>query len=114
MLSRIWHGYTTVANADAYEQLLRERIFPGIMGRQIPGFRGIDLLRRQLAFSVEFITIMWFDSIDAVIAFAGEQYEQSVVPPEARELLQQFDVRSEHYAVVERLAGRPGDRHPDT
>ena len=46
MICRIWHGWTTLASADAYEQLLREEIFDSIVARQIPGFRGIDLVRR--------------------------------------------------------------------
>ena len=102
MISRIWHGWTTPANADAYEHLLREEIFSGIAGRRIPGFLGIDLLRRPADYTVEFVTIMWFASLDAVRAFAGTDYEVAVVPAEARKLLQRFDARSAHYDVRER------------
>jgi antibiotic biosynthesis monooxygenase (ABM) superfamily enzyme len=104
MIGRIWHGYTTPANADAYEDLLREEIFIGIRGRQIPGFREIQLFRRDLGAEVEFITIMWFDSLDAVRAFAGPDYEACVVPPKARAILSRFDQRSQHYEVRERQA----------
>ena len=106
MISRIWHGWTSPANADAYEHLLREEIFAGIAGRQIPGFLGIDLLRRSAGNTVEFVTIMWFESLDAVRAFAGADYEMAVVPPAARQLLQQFDARSAHYDVRERRTTR--------
>ena len=99
MISRIWHGWTTPANADAYEALLKSEIFVGIQDREIAGYRGIHLLRRDLGDEVEFVTIMWFDSLDAVRAFAGEDYEVAVVPPEARELLSRFDARSQHYEV---------------
>jgi heme-degrading monooxygenase HmoA len=99
MISRIWHGWTTPANADAYESLLKSEIFQGIQDREIPGFRGIHLLRRSLEDEVEFVTIMWFDSIEAVRTFAGEDYEVAVVPPEARALLSRFDARSQHYEV---------------
>ncbi|KAB8145906.1 antibiotic biosynthesis monooxygenase [Chloroflexia bacterium SDU3-3] len=99
MISRLWHGWTTPANADAYESLLREEIFPGIHSRAIPGYRGIQLLRRELGEETEFITIMWFDSLDAVRAFAGEQYDSAVVPPKARAVLARFDERSQHYQV---------------
>lgn len=102
MISRIWHGWTSQANADAYEQLLRHEIFQGIAHRAIPGFRGIDLLRRQTVDQVEFITIMWFDSLDAVRIFAGPEYESAVVPSAARTLLTRFDERSTHYDVRER------------
>ena len=71
MISRIWHGYTTVTNADAYEALLRSEIFIGIQGRRITGYKGIQLFHRNLETEVEFITVMWFDSLDAVRMFAG-------------------------------------------
>ncbi len=99
MISRVWHGWTTVSNADAYETLLKDEIFVGIAGRQIVGYRGIHLLRRDLGGEVEFVTVMWFDSLDAVRAFAGEEYEVAVVPPTAQALLARFDARSQHYEV---------------
>ena len=99
MISRVWHGWTTPANADAYELLLKSEIFTGIQNRQISGYRGIQLLRRNLADEVEFVTIMWFDSIEAVRTFAGEDHEVAVVPPKARTLLLRFDRRSQHYEV---------------
>ncbi len=99
MISRIWHGWTTPEKADAYEALLKSEIFIGIQERQITGYRGIQLLRRTHEREVEFITIMWFDSLDSVRTFAGEDYETAVVPPKARELLSRFDARSQHYEV---------------
>ena len=66
MISRIWHGWTTAANANAYESLLKSEIFIGIKSRQIAGYRGIQLLRRSLDEEVEFVTVMWFDTIDSV------------------------------------------------
>ncbi|MEW6400871.1 MAG: antibiotic biosynthesis monooxygenase [Chloroflexota bacterium] len=104
MIGRIWHGYTTPENADVYENLLKQEIFLGIRDRQIPGFQEIQLLRRDLGLEVEFITIMWFDSLEAVKAFAGEDYEAAVVPPRARAILARFDERSQHYEIRERLA----------
>lgn len=104
MISRIWHGYTLPANADAYETLLKEEIFIGIRGRNIPGFREIQLFRRNLGAEVEFITVMWFDNLEAVRTFAGTDYEIAVVPPQARQLLAHFDERSQHYEVRESLS----------
>ena len=66
MISRIWHGYTTTANADAYEALLKSEIFIGIKDRQMVGYKGIQLFRRNVDSEVQFITVMWFESIDAV------------------------------------------------
>lgn len=101
MIARIWHGWTTPANADAYERLLRTEIFPGILARKIVGFSDIQLLRRDDGDEVEFITIMNFDSLDAVIAFAGPNYEEGVVPAKARAVLSRFDAVSQHYEIIE-------------
>jgi heme-degrading monooxygenase HmoA len=99
MISRVWHGYTTPENADIYENLLKEEIFVGIGDRKIAGYQGIQLFRRDVAGEVEFITVMWFDSVDAVKEFAGEDYEACVVPDKARAILKRFDERSQHYEV---------------
>ncbi len=105
MISRIWHGWTTRENADTYEALLKEEIFIGIGNRHIPGYQGIHLFRREAGDEVEFITLMWFDSIEAVLQFAGENYEAAVVPPAARAVLKRFDQRSQHYEVRAELKG---------
>lgn len=102
MISRIWHGFTSREHADTYEQLLRSEIFTGIVDRDIPGFREIQLLRRDAGSEVEFVTVMWFDSLDAVREFAGADYEVAVVPPAARAVLSRYDERSQHYDVRER------------
>ncbi len=105
MISRIWHGWTTPANADTYEAMLKEEIFVGILDRDIKGFRKIQLLRRNLGAEVEFVTIMEFDTLDAVREFAGEDYEACVVPAKARAVLAHFDHRSQHYEIeAERAA----------
>jgi heme-degrading monooxygenase HmoA len=98
MIARLWHGLTTPQNADAYEALLETRILPGI--RRVNGYRGAYLLRRNHGDSVEFVTITLFDSMDAVRAFAGSDYERAVIEPDARQLLSRFDERSTHYEVV--------------
>jgi heme-degrading monooxygenase HmoA len=96
----MWHGWTTPANADRYERLLREEIFTGIAARQIDGYLGIELLRRPVGEEVEFVTLMRFTSLEAVRRFAGEDYEAAVVPEAARRLLSRFDARSAHYEAV--------------
>ncbi len=73
MITRIWHGWTTTANAEPYEKLLKEEVFKGIRSRKIHGFHGIRLLRRVV------------------------RDEVAVVPPHARALLSRFDARSQHY-----------------
>ena len=100
MITRIWRGWTTDANAAAYEHLLTGEIFPGIARRKIEGYLGISLLRREQGAEVEFVTIMWFTNLAAVRAFSGSDYEVAVVPPKARALLSRFDERSAHYETV--------------
>ena len=101
MICRIWRGWTRPDDAAAYEQLLRTEIFEGIAQRAIAGYHGIQLLRRDSDAEVEFVTLMWFDSLESVRTFAGEDYEVAVVPPAARALLSRFDARSAHYPVIE-------------
>ena len=101
MICRVWHGWTTVENADAYERLLKSEIFTGIANRRIEGYRGIQLLRRAHDSEVEFVTMMWFTSLEAVRAFAGDDYTRAVVPPKAQALLARYDQRSAHYDVRE-------------
>jgi heme-degrading monooxygenase HmoA len=98
LIARIWHGWTTPGNADAYEALLRSEVLPEI--RQIDGARGAYVLREPLDGEVEFVAITLWDSLDAVRAFAGADYEVAVVPPSARQLLSRFDERSRHYEAV--------------
>ena len=101
MIARLWHGWTTPENADAYERLLKTEIFPGISAKGVGGYRGIELLRRPLGDEVEFVTIMWLDSWEAVKAFAGEDHEAAYVQAAARKVLARFDSRSQHYEVRE-------------
>jgi heme-degrading monooxygenase HmoA len=100
MIVRIWRGWTTRANAAAYESLLKSEIFPGIEARGIAGYRGISLLRRDEAGETEFMTVMRFDSLKDVRAFAGENFEAAVLPPRARALLSRCEERAAHYTAV--------------
>jgi len=102
VISRLWHGWTTRANADAYENLLRTEILPGL--HRVRGFKGASVLRRDSGAEVEFVVITQFDSLDAVKEFAGEDYEVAVIEPEARKLLARFDARSAHYQTVFTMA----------
>ena len=107
MICRTWRGWTTFDNADKYEELLRTTIFPGILMRSIPDFDAIELGRRALGEQVEFLTIMWFRSWEAVKDFAGPEWEISVVPLAARTLLTRFDEKAQHYQVQERRSAAP-------
>ena len=102
MICRLWRGWTTPENAEAYESIVRGEVIPGIEARRIPGFRHIDLMRRELGDEVEFQTLMWFDSLDAIKGFMGEDYAVSHVPDAARAVLKRFDDRAAHYEVIDR------------
>ena len=101
MINRIWHGWTSKDNADAYQRLLESEIAPGITGRRIAGLGGPRVLRRDSGpDEVEFVTVMSFADWAAVEAFAGPDPRAAVVPPAARRLLRRFDQQSAHYEVV--------------
>lgn len=104
MIARIWRGWTTPADANAYEAVVRGQVIPAIEARRVAGFRHIDLLRREAEEETEFTTIMWFDDLAAVRAFAGEDYEAAHVPEAARAVLARWDTRVPHSKIVDRRA----------
>lgn len=95
MITRLWRGWTVPDNADAYEAFLLTELFPSM--RAIPGFRDADVLRRSDGDEVAFVTLTRFDSLEAIRAFAGEDYETPVLEPRALELLSHWDERALHY-----------------
>ncbi|HEX8937208.1 MAG TPA: hypothetical protein VF776_02975 [Sphingomicrobium sp.] len=102
MICRLWRGWTISENADAYQRIVHSEVIPGIEARKIPGFRHIDLIKRDLGEEIEFQTLMWFDSLDSIKAFMGDDYSISHVPPQARAVLKRFDERAAHYEVIDR------------
>jgi hypothetical protein len=99
MIARVWKGWTKAENADAYEELLRETVYPGL--RKIDGYHGGYILRQDGKDEAEFVTINFFESLDAVKAFAGPEYEVPVFEPEARRLLSRVEPIARHYDVRE-------------
>jgi antibiotic biosynthesis monooxygenase (ABM) superfamily enzyme len=100
MIARVWHGWTKAADAAAYEQMLREEIFPGIAARNINGYRGAELFLRPDGDEVEFATLLRFDSLEAVKEFAGEDECKPIIYPKAEPLLVRMDERSQHYRIA--------------
>ena len=98
MIARVWHGYTTRENADAYEAMLKPELLPGLSTKK--GFRGSYLLRRPHDGEVEFITIILWDSLDDIRAIAGADYETAVIPDERKKVLSRWDARAAHYEVT--------------
>jgi len=100
MIARIWHGWTKSGDAKAYENMLRDEIFPSIAARNIKGYRGAELFIKQDADEVEFVTLLRFDSLDAVKDFAGADEGKPVIYPKAEALLIRMDERSRHYRIA--------------
>jgi antibiotic biosynthesis monooxygenase (ABM) superfamily enzyme len=99
MIARVWRGYSrTVADADAYEALLKPELLPGVSTKK--GYRGSHLLRRQAGDEIEFVTILFFDTIDDIKALTGPDYETAVIPPERKQYLSRFDAKAVHYEVA--------------
>lgn len=101
-IKRIWHGWTTPSNADPYQELLHKEVFPGIEARNISGYEGVELFRREVGSEVEFVTIMTFKSLKDVVRFQGKDYEKSYVPESARKLLKRWDQVAMHYDAIEK------------
>ena len=102
MICRQWRGWMTPPNAATYESIVRGEVIPGIEARRIPGFRHINLMRRDLGEEIEFQTLMRFDSLDAIRAFVGEDYAICHVPAAARAVPLRFDDRAAHLEVLDR------------
>jgi antibiotic biosynthesis monooxygenase (ABM) superfamily enzyme len=100
MIARIWHGWTKPENAKAYEDMLRDEIFPGIAQRNIKGYRGAELFIHEGSGETEFVTLLRFDSMEAVKEFAGEDESKPVIYPKAEALLTRMDERSRHYRIA--------------
>ena len=99
MIVRVWHGWTSAADADAYERLLHTTVLPELTAR-VSGFRGGWVLRRPSTGEEEFLVITLFESLDAIREFAGDDYETPVIEPEAARLLIRGDERAAHYEAV--------------
>jgi len=97
-IGRMWRGRTSGDQAEGYEAVFREVVLPELHG--VAGCRGAYLLRRDDAEGAEFVTLTLFDSLDAVRAFAGEQYETAVISDEARAVLRDFETTAQHFTVV--------------
>jgi len=99
MIARIWHGWTKQTDANAYEKLLRDEIFPSITARKINGYRGAELFIREDGDEMEFVTLLHFDSMDAVKEFAGADTSQPVIYPKAEALITRME-QARHYRIA--------------
>ncbi|MEO6329192.1 MAG: antibiotic biosynthesis monooxygenase [Ginsengibacter sp.] len=103
MIARIWHGFTSFENADAYEKFLKTEFMPAVEKKNIRGYRKFQLLRKEETNEVAFITIMWFDTMEQIKDFAGDDYEIAVIHPIALSLLKRYDSHSKHFDLTHEL-----------
>ena len=99
MIARIWHGWTKQADAKTYENMLRGEIFPSIAAQKIAGYHGAELFIREEGNEVEFVTLLRFDSMDAVKEFAGADESKPVIFPQAEPLITRME-RARHYQIA--------------
>ena len=98
MIARIWRGWALHATADDYQRHYESEVSDHLQA--VSGFRGARLLRRDDGQEVMFTSVTCFVSMDAVRAFAGDDYEQAIVEDAARRALIRWDDRVTHHNVV--------------
>ena len=105
MICRLWRGWTTPHNADAYETYLRNELYPRLE-RELAarGYRGHHLLRRNVEGEVEFASLTWFDFLESVRAFAGDDYETAVISATAAQLLAHYEPNATHFDLQSHAA----------
>lgn len=100
-IKRLWHGWTTKENADKYQNILNKEVLPSIEAKKIPGYKKIEVLRIELEYEFEFVTIMTFESLQNVIDFQGDNYKRCYVPDVAQKVLKRWDQEATHYELIE-------------
>lgn len=98
MIARIWRGSALLEKAEEYEKHFEMSVLLEL--RQIDGFRGVYLMRRDSSEVVEFVVVTLWESMDAIRKFAGENAEVAVVAPAAGPLFQEYDSTVKHLEVV--------------
>jgi heme-degrading monooxygenase HmoA len=104
-IMRIWRGQTVAARADEYTRYLYEAGITKIAA--IPGNRGVQMLRRLGDAVAEFEVHSYWDSLDAVRRFAGEDYEQvSHLPLDPDYMVGEAPVVRHYEVIVDRWPSR--------
>ncbi len=101
MIARLWHGRVPLAKAEAYHQYL---LLTGLADyTKVKGNRGVSLLRKDEAAITHYYTLTYWDDIEAIKLFAGEDYEKARYYPEDKDYLLEFEPTVMHYDVLEQL-----------
>ena len=98
MIARLWHGVTPKSKADEYVEFLNKT---GVKDyRATEGNLGVHVLRRMEGEQAHFLIVTFWDSVDAIKKFAGEDYEKARYYPEDSEYLLEFEEKVAHYEVL--------------
>ncbi|HKD20106.1 MAG TPA: antibiotic biosynthesis monooxygenase, partial [Thermoanaerobaculia bacterium] len=97
VIARLWHGRVPASKTEAYRRYLEQTGLPDY--RATPGNRGVTVLERVEGDVTHFLLVSYWDSTDAIRAFAGEDIERARYYPEDAEFLLEFEPRVTHYEV---------------
>lgn len=97
MIARIWHGRTKAYDADAYVDYLYKSGIPAY--RATTGNSGAWVLRRTNGDVTHFITLSFWESRDAIVAFAGDDIDVAKYYPEDKKYLLEFEPTVTHYEL---------------
>ena len=98
MIARMWHGRVPTAKAAAYRRFLEDRAIPDYRG--IPGNLSVHILQRREGDITHFITLTFWDSLESIKGFAGENVEAAKYYPEDKDFLLEFEPTVVHYEVI--------------
>ena len=98
MIVRRWRGAVRTGDAERY---LEHQAATGVQEyRRTPGNLGALVLRRDLGELCEVTTLSFWESLDAVRRFAGDDPERAKSYPGDDDLLVEKDLHVEHFDVV--------------
>jgi heme-degrading monooxygenase HmoA len=100
MIVRMWHGRVPTAKAAAYRAFTNGRAIPDY--RSVPGNISVHVLERAVGDVTHFITLTFWESLDAIRGFAGEDVEKAKYYPQDADFLLEYEPRVVHYEVVGR------------
>jgi heme-degrading monooxygenase HmoA len=95
MIYRYWRGLAFPEFETAYVEHLRRHTVPHM--HELPGFRGVSVLKRKCSAGTEFIVITRWDTLQSIAAFAGDDAESAVVPEDMHRMMREYDSRARHY-----------------
>ena len=97
-IARFWRGWASAEKAELYRRHFRDNVRPQI--EALPGFAGAWLLEKRQNGEVEFLAVTHWQSLDAIMAFAGADISQAKVEPQARAVLERYETTATHYDIA--------------